>query len=229
VNADLIEKAVWEDLVEMLGDADKLKGLAEEWVGIALDSKVNHVDRINQLSREIDDLNDAIDTTMVVAARQATKRGLRGQEAADAAERAVKPLNDELAVLEKQRAEVLAWQAENEAAAERARDLQALAAAASKRLEKLSERKRARLIELLDVRVYLKSTPEKTHRGRSASLPVYEIGGKLEPRLLTEHLAERSRAGAWHQVPYPSIRFRLRTEALTTAVCRSLGERKEVG
>ncbi|WP_338695157.1 recombinase family protein [Streptomyces sp. Q6] len=186
VNADLIEKAVWDDLVGMLGDAEKLKKLAEEWVGVAMNSKVNHVDRINELSRQIDELSDTIDTTLVVAARQATKRGLKGAEAAEAAERTVKPLNEELAVLEKQRAEVLAWQAETEAATERARDLQALAAAASNRLEKLSEPKKARLIELLDVRVYLKSTPEKTHRGRPASLPEYEIGGKLEPRLLTE-------------------------------------------
>lgn len=216
IGADALESAAWSQICDLLGDAEQLRRLAEERAGLAATNKVNHAERLAALDAQIGEQADAIDATMAVAARQAARRGLRGIEAQEAIERVVSPLNGELAELEKQRAEVAEWQAETEQAERSAKDLQALAAAASKRLDSLSEAKRAMLIALLDVRVVLTSAVPRPHPGRKAGVPDFEVRGEIEPRLVTEHLAERSRGEAWPHVPSGVIRFKLRVAASLT-------------
>lgn len=227
VGADDLEKAAWAKVCELLGDAEQLQRLAEERAGLAAANKVNHAERLEKLDKQIGEQTDAIDATMAVAARQAAKRGLKGPAAEEAIERVVGPLNQELAELEKQRAEVAAWQTETEQAEQRARDLQELAKAASKRLDNLSEPKRARLISLLDVQVTLTSPVPRPHPGRKAGLPSFEVRGRIEPRLVTEHLAERSRGETWPHVPSGVIQFRVRVAAsLTSEDVRGHGDRR---
>jgi DNA invertase Pin-like site-specific DNA recombinase len=227
VGADDLEQAAWTKICQLLGDAEQLRRLAEERAGLAAANKVNHAERLEKLDQQIEEQTDAIDATMAVAARQAAKRGLKGPAAEEAIERVVSPLNQELAELEKQRAEVADWQAETERAEQRARDLQELARAASKRLDNLSEPKRARLISLLDVQVTLTSAVPRPCRGRKAGLPSFEVTGRIEPRLVTEHLAERSRGETWPHVPSGVIQFRMRVAAsLTSEDARSLVDRR---
>lgn len=227
VGADALEEAAWAKVCELLGDADQLRRLAEERADLAAASKVDHAERLATLAGQIEEQSDAIDAMMAVAARQAAKRGLKGADAQEAIERALSPLNKELAELEKQHGEAASWQAETELAEQRARDLQQLARAASRRLDNLSETKRARLISLLDIQVTLTSPVPRPCRGRPAGLPSFEVAGKVEPRLVTEHLAERFREETWPHVPSGVIRFRLRVAAsLTSADDRGPGDRK---
>lgn len=227
VGADALEEAAWVKVCELLGDADQLKRLAEERAGLAAASKVDHAERLAKLAGQIEEQSDAIDAMMAVAARQAAKRGLKGTDAQEAIERALSPLNQELTELENQRDEAASWQAENEQAEQQARDLQQLAKAASKRLDSLSEPKRARLISLLDIQVTLTSPVPRPCRGRAAGLPSFEVAGKVEPRLVTEHLAERSRGETWPHVPSGVIQFRMRVAAsLTSEDVRGHGDRR---
>jgi hypothetical protein len=163
---------------------------------------------------------------MGVAAAQAAAQGLTDTAAQAAIQAALKPLNDAVAELRKQRAEIAEWQAVAEASEQTAKDLQILAEEARGRLGSLSAVKRARLIQLLDVKVTLTSSVPRAHRGRPAGLPDYEVTGRVEPRLIKEHLVERSRAESSPQVSSGVIRFRLRVAAsLTTANVRSLVDR----
>lgn len=216
VDADALEAAAWAGICETLGDADKLKELAREYVGLAAASKVDYAQRIKELDGQIEELSDTIDTTTIVAARQAARRGLKGPDAAEAAERAVKPLEAERVELEKQRAEAASWQAETEQAEAKARDLEELAKVANARLDTLSASKRSRLISLLDIRVTFTSPVPARTQGRPAPLPSMQIEGRLEPRLLTQHMGERSRAESWPHVPSGVIRFRVRVAASLT-------------
>lgn len=216
VDADALEAAAWAGICETLGDADKLKELAREYVGLAAASQVDYAQRIKDLDSQIEELSDTIDTTTIVAARQAARRGLKGPDAAAAAEKAVRPLEAELSELEKQRAEVASWEAETLAAEAKARDLEELAKVANARLDTLSASKRSRLISLLDIRVTFTSPVPARTQGRPAPLPSMSIEGRLEPRLLTQHMGERSRAESWPHVPSGVIRFRVRVAASLT-------------
>jgi DNA invertase Pin-like site-specific DNA recombinase len=226
VSADLIEKAVWADVCELLGDATQLRRLAEEKAALAAAGKVNYADRLAELDKKIADHDNVIGVTMGVAAAQAAAQGLTDTAAQAAIQAALKPLNDAVAELRKQRAEIAEWQAVAEASEQTAKDLQILAEEARGRLGSLSAVKRARLIQLLDVKVTLTSSVPRAHRGRPAGLPDYEVTGRVEPRLIKEHLVERSRAESSPQVSSGVIRFRLRVAAsLTTANVRSLVDR----
>lgn len=227
VGADALEDAAWVKICQLLGDADQLRRLAEERVSLAAVGRVNYAERLAELSRQIDTQADVVNATMAVAARQAAGRGLKGTEIEEAVEKALKPLNDDLTELQKQRDEIAQWQMESQQAEQQAKDLQELAGEARARLDSLSGPKRARLIALLDIQITLTSPTPKAHRGRPAGLPGFEVQGQVEPRLVKEHLGERSRGETWPHVPSGVIRFRLRVAAsLTTANVRSLGDRK---
>jgi hypothetical protein len=189
--------------------------------------KVDYARRLKELDAQISELNDTIDTMMVLKARQAAQQGLRGDAAVEAAERAVGPLQADLEELRKQRGEAAAWEAEARQADERARDLESLAKAASLRLDSLAVDKRARLIALLDIEVTLTSEVPRACRGRKAGLPDFEVRGKIDPRLVTQHIEARFRGETWPHVPSGVIQFRMRVAAsLTSEDARSLVDRR---
>lgn len=230
LKADLLEEAVWSKVCALLGDADQLRELSRAWVARGMAGKVDYARRLKELDAQISEQTDTIDTMMVLKARQAAQQGLRGEAAVDAAERAVKPLQDALTELQGQRDEAAAWEAEARQADERARDLESLAKAASARLDNLAPDKRARLIALLDIRVTLTSAVPRTCPGRKAGLPDFEVRGVIDPRLVTEHIGTRFRGESCPHVPSgPSgvFQFRMRVAAsLTSADCTSHGDRR---
>jgi DNA invertase Pin-like site-specific DNA recombinase len=217
VSADLIEQAVWARVCALLGDAEQLRRLSREWTDLAQAGKVDYAQRIKELDGQIEELTEAIDAAAAVAARRAAKQGKRGKEAEEAVERAVRPLEDELSEAQRLRSEAASWERETREVQQRARDLTELARAASHRLETLPPEQRARLIELLDIRVQLTSSAPRACRGRKASLPEYEVVGSIEPRLLLEHMKTRFRAESCPEVSSAAIRFRLRVAASLTA------------
>ncbi|MFL1432124.1 MULTISPECIES: transposase, partial [unclassified Nocardiopsis] len=158
-----MEERVWDEVVALLGDADRLKAIAADWLeSIASGSATGHADRIADLDRRIAEHSKAI--TEVVT--NYAKAGLP----AVAVEAATRTLTSELEQLEAMRAEAVAWQAETEAARSRAHDLEALADMARERLADLGPDERAEVLELLDVRVTVTGPVPMPQIGKPCSL-----------------------------------------------------------
>lgn len=209
VDADALERGVWREVCGLLGDADRLRGLAREWVGFAENSKTDHTGRLADLDLQIENQNAAIFVTMPMAAKAAASQGLRGKAAEAAVERTLKPLQDELVELHHLRLEAASWAAETRVAEGRARDLEELAEAARHRLQDMDPAEQSRVLALADIQITFTGPVPVRLAGQAPRLPDMVICGSIEPRLLTaasQHLEEPFRPESFPEVP---IRFRL--------------------
>lgn len=170
INATAVERWVWREVCALLGDAERLKALAEQWVGLAQGRAVDYAARLEGLEQQISEQEAAIDTTTAVAAVQAAKRGLKGPEAQASVERTVRPLEGELERLVAMRTEVATWQAEADQAEQRSRDLQTLAQRAHDRLDTLGEAEQAEFLALLNIKVAVTGRPGRAPKGQPCSL-----------------------------------------------------------
>ncbi|RNL84875.1 recombinase [Halostreptopolyspora alba] len=157
-----LEQRVWDEVVRLLGDPDRLKAMAAEWAESAGGSATDHAGRIADLDRQIAERNDAVTRTVTEYARA----GLPTV----AVEAATRALTEELQQLEAMRAEAQAWQAETETAREAAADLEALATTARDRLADTPPDGRAEVLELLDVRVTVTGPVPLPQVGKPCSL-----------------------------------------------------------
>lgn len=155
IDADALEERLWQDVCRLLGSPEQLQAMSEDWAALTGSTRINTADRIAELDQQIEEQLDTIALTTRMAAKQAAGRRLDPEAAEAAVERAVRPLQKELDDLEKQRAEVVSWQRENEAAATRAADLQQLAELARTQLQDLTPLEQREVIQLLDLRVYI--------------------------------------------------------------------------
>lgn len=179
VDADAMESAVWKEVVGLLGDPDRLKAMATEWLGMAAGEQTNHADRIAELDRQISEREKAITTTVTEYA----KAGLP----VVALEAATRAMTEELGQLQSMRAEATAWMEETEAAEQRAKDLQALATAARTRLADMDPSEQAEVLALLDVRVTITGPVPKTKVGLVCSMTDwFKANDRLVPGELTD-------------------------------------------
>lgn len=179
VDADAMEAAVWDEVVNLLGDPDRLKAMAAEWVGMAAGDQVQHADRIADFDRQIANLDKAI-TTMVT---EYAKAGLPGSAVAAA----TAALAEERRQLADLRDEAAAWMEETEATAQRARDLEALATVARTRLADMDPAHQAEVLALLDVRVTITGPVPKHKLGLSCSMAEwFKEHDRLVPDELTD-------------------------------------------
>lgn len=166
IDADLLEEHLWTRIEKLLGDPEQLRAMARDWTVLAAKTRVDFAKRIEALDREIEEQNDAIDVTMTVAAKRAAQRKLSREAAEQAVERAVMPLEDELARLEKERAQLVEWQAESDAAHARVNDLKRLAEVARERLHPLSPAQQREVFALLGLELTIKGpTPKRPAPG----------------------------------------------------------------
>lgn len=170
INAGGVEKWAWTEVCKLLGDAERLRTMAEEWVGTTVGQNVDLTSRLAELDQHIAEQNDTIDVTTVVVTKRELRKGRSPKEAEAAVERAVKPLLEELAQLEKTRDEVAAWQAEVAMGEERAKNLQALAEMAHHRLEELSDEQQQEFMELLNIRMKVTGPPPPMRKGLVCSV-----------------------------------------------------------
>jgi DNA invertase Pin-like site-specific DNA recombinase/transposase len=148
IEAEPLEARVWKEVTDLLGDADRLTAMAQDWLDVTGDQRVNHAGRIAGLDEKIQAQDKAIAAVMVVAAQSG--------QSPEAITLATKALQEERANLVKLKAEAEQWQVEAQQAQERAHDLQALAELARTRLHELDVAERAEVLDLLDIRVTLK-------------------------------------------------------------------------
>lgn len=185
IDAEAIDSHVWNGICQFLGNAEELKKLAEDWVGVTANQTVNHDERIEQLDAQIEEQQSVLNVVAAFAVKSAIQRGKSEEEAQKAAEEAVKPQADELAELERQLREVRAWKAETEGATNRALHLRELAKIAHKRLGALSPEQQAEFMDLMNIKVEIVgSIPVR--RGRPCSVAAWFHSHKREVPILTD-------------------------------------------
>nr|WP_251692450.1 recombinase family protein [Streptomyces sp. CHD11] len=152
LEATSIEKQVWKDVMATLGDADRMKAMAQDWLNATSHKRMDYTKRIAELDQRIAETEDLIDITAATAAKRALRRGLSREEAAEAAERAAKPHEDELAGLEKLRREAEAWQREAAEAGRWLQNLERLAEVAGRNLQDVEPAEKAELLRMMKTR-----------------------------------------------------------------------------
>lgn len=187
IDAAAIEQHVWAEISSFLGDARRLEELARKWAGANGAQKVDYASRIAALDQQIQEQNDIIEATEGAAVARAIRRGLSKTEAQQAAEKAVTPLEAELAELQKMRSEAEAWQRESQVINQRVRDLRALAETAHDRLSGLTAEQQATFLAVLDVKVTVKANPASGRAGSPCSLlKWFADTGRTVPHLTDE-------------------------------------------
>ncbi|GEJ99711.1 DNA recombinase [Streptomyces sp. 1-11] len=149
LEATAIERQVWQDVVRVLSDADRMKALSQDWLDATAGERVDHTQRIAELDQQIAETEDLVDVTEAAAARRALRRGQSKGEAAEAAERASKPHLEELEGLEKLKREAEAFQREAADAARRLQGFERLAEIARENLAELTDEEKAELVDLM--------------------------------------------------------------------------------
>lgn len=189
-----VEEWTWSEISTLLGNAEKLRELAERQMSRSSDQRIDHASRLAELDQQVAEQEDAIDTTMAMGARSAARRGLRGKEAEASVARMLKPLEDELEALESQRREVALWQADAVDAARRAGDLQALAEMAAEGLGDTPAQDQQRLYGLLEITGCLTGPVPPMRRGPACSVAAWFTGqARLVPDLTDASWAQISR------------------------------------
>lgn len=225
LEAQVTEDAFWGKFCDALGDIDRLRKIAEDWTGVNAGQNINHAERIADLDKQIANLRRTKNVTLSMTVRQAIAEGMTDAAAEAEAAAAVRPLTEELTSLESLRAETAAWQAETEAAGQRAQDLLAMAETAHKRLENLKPGQKLRLLEVLDTTVTVRADAPKGRAGNQCALSAWfrdrdrrvptltdEAWGtvsdlfpklrKLDARQVVEGLLHKASTGVqWTQMP----------------------------
>ncbi|MFE4518716.1 recombinase family protein [Kitasatospora sp. NPDC056783] len=189
IDAEAVEQRVWSEVVTLLGDSERLKALAAEWVGMSDGGQKVHAERIADLDRQIDSMKASIAAVIVATAKQ--------QQSPDAITAATVTLNEELRQLEEMRAEAAAWLEDVEEADRRVRDLTALADMAQHQLVNMGLAEQSEILGILEVKVTVEG-PVPLRRGgarcaiqdwyRSARLGVPAVDLSGEQWELVRHL-----------------------------------------
>ncbi|CAM5404270.1 hypothetical protein SVIOM342S_06815 [Streptomyces violaceorubidus] len=208
-----------EDVMATLGDADRMKAMAQDWLNATSHKRMDYTKRIAELDQRIAETEDLIDITAATAAKRALRRGLSREEAEEAAERAAKPHEDELAGLEKLRREAEAWQREAAETGRWLQNLERLAEVAGRNLQDVEPAEKAELLRMMKTRAeVLRCAPRRKGvclrgtgvvRGRRPLRPVLTddaweriaplMGGPrctIDRRVMVEALLEKATSGA---------------------------------
>ncbi len=226
LDADGIERWAWSQLFGLLGDRGRLKKLASDWAGQDEEEAVDSTARLFELDRKIAEQCAAIDIARSLSAKEVVRRGLSGNAAESAVEKALASLQEELEYLERERAEAAAAQVEAVDVEVRSASLDELVCLAQGRLRNLSADEIAELYDLLDIKIRLLGPPPPMHRGlacpvatwfheRERLVPTMEEEawsrvaeafpdggtrprqkGGLAPRVVLEAFLEKARTGA---------------------------------
>ncbi len=147
IDAEAVERAVWEAVSGVLSEPERLVAMAQDFLGLR-DQRVGvERDQLAVTDGKIAGLEKAVAT----AYAQAFKGGLDGP----ALEAATGQLSTELAALRRHRDQMEAWQADAAAESDRMRRLRELADVAHRRMHSMSLEEKAAVLDLLDVRVFV--------------------------------------------------------------------------
>ncbi|MCG0066090.1 MULTISPECIES: recombinase family protein [Streptomyces] len=157
IDADALEGHVWQKVMEIASDSEKLQEPAAEWVGMAEGNKSALVDRIADLDQQIEGMNASITAVIVATAKQS--------KSAAAIEAATAALSEELEQLQHLHAEAAEWLMEMEESDQYAQDLRALARMARKSFPDMSPQQQAAILSLLELKVTITGPVPDARRG----------------------------------------------------------------
>ncbi|WP_319695144.1 transposase [Streptomyces sp. ME19-01-6] len=170
----------------LLGNADRLKAMADEWTGAVTGQPDGFEERRAELDRQIRVQRQALATALGVAAKQVAARALCLAESEKAVERLIAPLHAELdAMLETQR-EMTARQAESERAQERSAQLLELASMARRTLNHLPLERQKEFMTAIEVKVTFLAPPRRARNGQPCALAGWFTERQLPIPLLTD-------------------------------------------
>jgi DNA invertase Pin-like site-specific DNA recombinase/transposase len=147
IDAVALEEVVWDSLKNFLGDKEKLREIAKDWVTTAPDHRKMYEARIEELTREISGLRELTTTTLVNLA----KAGVDAMAINSAVAKLNEEINNKQAMLD----DAVSMLSEAEEAATRAEDFQRLVEIASFNLEHITDRQKAEVMDLLEIQVSL--------------------------------------------------------------------------
>ncbi|WP_236570850.1 recombinase family protein [Streptomyces sp. GF20] len=190
IEATGVEKQVWKEVMATLGDANRMKAMAQDWLNATSHKRMDYTQRIAELDQRIAETEDLVDITAAAAAKRALRRGLSREEAEEAAERVAKPHEDELAGLEKLRREAEAWQKEAAEADRWLQDLERLAEVAGRNLQDVEPAEKAELLRMMKTRAeVLRCAPRR--QGVACAIREWFVAADRGVPVLTDDAWER--------------------------------------
>ncbi|OIV37533.1 hypothetical protein BIV57_10430 [Mangrovactinospora gilvigrisea] len=178
--ADGVEGWAWNAARTLVEDPDRLASLTADWISRGQQASPDYSRRLADIDRRIAEQFDAIDVAVAVAATRATRRGLTGESARGAVEKALRPLERELRSLQHHRTEIEGWCADAALADRSPGDIRALLVTDPADVDPESKRE---VFALLDLRIQVKGN--RRHRG-GRDCPVaawFRERGRVVPNL----------------------------------------------
>ena len=186
VDATAVERRVWQAVTDVILDPERLRRASERWTALTSSSPEDHSARVAELDQQIEEVAASVEAMAPVAALQAARKGLRGPQAQEAVERALKPLTDRQEELYRLRKEAVSWQSDAATAAQRLTEIEELAVLAGRHVLNLSDTEKETILDFLKLRVQiLGSVPRKTRRDDGISA-WFRDRGRVVPSLTSE-------------------------------------------
>ncbi len=187
IQAEAVEKFVWDAVVIGLKDRDNLRALADQWLGSIPERSESYRLRIEELEASIEKARKSRKSkilTMLALSEEITDEDGNVDQSMIAELKAT--LTKQEQDLEKELTSVRSWLAKAEAEEQRVADVLALADQISPRLEELTERQRRDVIELFDVKVQVNEWANNGVVRPSVVEAFFTERGKLVPDPLTD-------------------------------------------
>ncbi|SEM78582.1 recombinase family protein [Streptacidiphilus jiangxiensis] len=189
--AEPLEAVVWGEMVKVLGDREKLRALAREWIGDVPERARTYRERIIELDAQLERHRTMRKTKLLALATAMAADGDDGSGTEVEIQQAITELKAELkdkeARLRRMREETVEWLAEAEAQEERAQEVLELALHTDERLADMPVENRQDLLDLLDVEVAVTSdVPGSLRRTGCPFETWFEDRDLLVPPALTE-------------------------------------------
>lgn len=187
------EDAIWASLVHYLSDRDKLRELAEMWIGRGPDHREAHEARLKELDREIKSLTDSAATKLLAFAESNTEMDPAVIAAAMAG------VNGKIEEKKRDRQLVKEMLDQADAAAAYAADIMALVDLAATNLATVAPERRGHVIDLMGITATVASPVPVRQGGRSCAIEGWFAAQGCGVRELTDELWEQV---AEHVPPY---------------------------
>lgn len=207
IDAVALEEVVWGSLKGFLGDKEKLREIAEDWVGSVPDHRKVYEDRIDNLSKEVAGLREMTTNRLIELA----KAGVDAQAVNAAMAVLTDDMNKKQALLDDAQQMLV----DAEEAADRAEDFKRLVEIASFNLENITDRQKTEVMDLLDIQVKLTGpVPLEGRFGPDSDIEQWFAKRGVQPVEMTDALWDEVRPRIAFRATKKSHDLRLLVEGL---------------
>ncbi|MEU2134588.1 recombinase family protein [Streptomyces sp. NPDC018352] len=205
-----LEDVVWKEVADTLGDKDKLKRLAEEWIGDIPNRSRSYRERIAEIEEQIERNQRMRKKKLVALAAAMAADESDDAETEEEIQATIEDVREELKGKERQlrkmRDDTMEWLLEAQQQESRAQEVLDLAHQARPRLDDLPVDKKRDLLELLDVRVLVTSSVPGALR--NAGCP-FEAWFQKYTRMVPPTLTDEQWASVEDLFPRPKKQSRI--------------------